>query len=98
MWRNYNYLIEYREVLKKVASFMLNKSASVSINWISGPLRNWDEESKESKQISNDHAFGRITEFSEEDREIGGDYRQQNLLNLSSIAGIIQREDILRMK
>ena len=43
MHHNYNYLVEYREVLKKVSSFMLNKPKNIRIQRDSGPFHPEEE-------------------------------------------------------
>lgn len=98
MWVNYNYLIEYREVLEKVSSFLLSRPSNIRINRLSGPFMDSVEEVKGIGRTFDEHLFERASESSEEDHEIGGDYQQVKILNLSSIAGIIQREEVSRMK
>ena len=96
MWHNYNYLIEYREVLRKVSSFMLNKPRSV--NRLSNPFGSSDEEAKGKRHSSGEQLFGRASESSEEDHPIDRSIQQIKTLNLGSLAGIVFRNDIERMK
>lgn len=95
MWRNYNYLIEYKEVLKKLSLFFLNQPKSISR--LSGPF-DADEEVKGRRHSSGEDLFGRASADSEEDYQIGFQLHQNKALNLSSLAGIINRDEVQRIK
>lgn len=96
MYHNFNYLIEYREVLRKVRVFIENQPSNIHIHREKNPF-GADEERKE-RNSSEEHLYGRFSASSEEDAQIGLAMQQHKALNLSSIAGIINREDIHRIK
>jgi len=95
MHHNCNYLIEYKEVLNKVSKFMLNKPKNIRINRNSNPFDN--EEHKRQIINSAEQIMGRPSDSSDDDAQIGT-YNQPKILNLSSIAGIIDRDEVQRMK
>ena len=95
MWHNFNYLIEYKEVLKKLSAFFLNQPRN--INRLSNPFEG-EEEGKGQRHSSGENLFGRASADSEEDYQIGFQIQQNKVLNLSSLAGIINREEIQRIK
>lgn len=95
MYHNYNYLIEYKEVLKKVSLFLLHKPANVQINRLSHPFGS-DEERK--GRNSSEGLFGRRSDTSDDDVQIGLSLQQNKVLNLSTLAGIIHRDETQRMK
>jgi V-type H+-transporting ATPase subunit a len=98
MWHNYNYLIEYKEVLKKLSMFFLNQP--VSISRLSGPF-GADEEVKGGRHGSDENLFGRVSGASvesEEDKQISVQLHHNKVLNLTSLAGIINRDEVQRIK
>lgn len=62
--------------------------------WI---LLNQKKRNKANRNSSGDRMFGRSSESSDEDAQIGS-YDRIKVLNLSSLAGIINRDEVQRMK
>ncbi|CAI2364611.1 unnamed protein product [Moneuplotes crassus] len=96
MRHNYNYLREYREVLKKVSTLMLKEPENVNINRFSNLGRD-----QEDRKSIGDHVFMRGSE--ESDEEISPSKNAQRvphmkMLSMSYLARIIEMDDIARMK
>lgn len=96
MYHNYNYLVQYKEVLSKVSKFMLQTPPAQRLSRGSNPFGT-EEEAKGGRN-SGEHLFNRASDTSEEDQQIGVAIQQSRALNLSTIAGIIDREEVPRLK
>lgn len=96
MHHSYNYLIEYKEVLEKVRTFMAHKPSNV--NSLSNPFS--DDGQREARRTDSDeNLFGNRSSGSLEEGH--GNYSSSDnyrALNLSSLAGIINRVEVQRLK
>lgn len=97
MHHNYNYLIEYKEVLKKVCYFIEGKDSAYVKNRISAGSGS-DQEMKRRRTDSDENLFGHHSGSFEEDAGIPSRGDMNRILNLASLAGIINRTEIQHIK